>query len=115
MEKRKQFRQGDVLIEEIENIQKGKKINKSNKFLLVRGEGRNHGHFISGNVDVLECIKEDVEFELSVNEESKLQHLLIDSGIKAEHNTITIPKGNYRVIRQREYNPYEKEIQKVQD
>lgn len=108
-----QFRQGDVLIEAIEHTQKGKKLNKENRYLLVRGEGRNHGHFIEGDVDVLECTEH--EFELSVKEESQLKHLLIDSGIKAEHEAIVIPPGNYRVIQQREYNPYEKEIQKVQD
>lgn len=108
-----QFRQGDVLIEAIDHTPTGRKLNKKDKFLLVRGEGRNHGHFIEGDVDVMECT--DHEFELSVKEKAHLKHLLIDSGIKAEHNTISIPPGNYRVIQQREYNPYEKEIQKVQD
>ena len=112
---KKQFRQGDVLIEKIDHTPKGKKLNKDNKFLLVIGEGRNHGHFIEGDVDVLEKSDENHEFELTVNEDAQLKHLLIDSGIVADHAPITIPKGNYRVIRQVEYNPYLKEIQKVQD
>ena len=95
MKMKKQFRQGDVLIESIEKKPKGKKINKTNKFLLVRGEGRNHGHFIIGDIDVLESSNDDCEFELSVRGASELKHLLIDSGVKAEHETIEIPNFKF--------------------
>lgn len=106
-----QFRQGDVLLEEITTEITTK---KSKETLLVRGEGRNHGHFIHG-ADVYEGDKES-EWFLDVKSEAFLKHLLIDTGVSArEHETITIPKGKYRVIRQVEYNPYEKAIRKVQD
>jgi len=108
---KKQYRQGDVLIEEIITEITTK---KSKETLLVRGEGRNHGHFIRG-AEVYEG-DDNAEWFVDVKSEAFLEHLLIDTGISAkEHNTITVPKGRYRVIRQVEYNPYEKAIQKVQD
>ncbi len=108
---KKQFRQGDVLLEEITTKITTK---KSKETLLVRGEGRNHGHFVRG-ADVYEGVG-DSEWFIDVESEAFLEHLLIDTGISAkEHEAITIPKGRYRVIRQVEYNPYEKAIQKVQD
>ena len=40
------YRQGDVLIEAVGEIPKRE---KSSETLLVRGEGRNHGHFIKSS------------------------------------------------------------------
>ena len=108
---KKQLRQGDVLLEEVEII----KTKKTKNSLLVRGEGRNHGHFIQGDVQVYEGDQEN-EYFIDVKTEGSLKHLLIDSMIDTkEHKEITVPKGKYRVIRQVEYNPYEKEIRKVED
>lgn len=108
------YRQGDVLIESVNTIPEGLKPTKET--LLVRGEGRNHGHFIKGDVDILEVDPNDENITHYITvEDAELHHLLIDSGVMAEHKPIKIPKGTYKVIRQREYNPYSKAIELVQD
>jgi len=115
------YRQGDVLLEKL-NVLPDR--NATNESLLVRGEGRNHGHFIKGDaVDILKA--EDSETTsggglvtqyIDVREEAVLEHLLIDSGEwTQEHNPIAIPPGKYRVIKQREFNPYSKAIRAVRD
>jgi hypothetical protein len=107
----KQYRQGDVLLELVEEIPTTKKVKER---LLVRGEGRDHGHFAMGDVDVYEG-NEDVEYYLDVLK-GTLEHLKISTKTSTdEHHTIELPKGKYEVIRQVEHNPYKKEIQKVQD
>ncbi len=51
------YRQGDVLLEKLSSIPNRSTTNES---LLVRGEGRNHGHFIKGD-DVEILIAEENE------------------------------------------------------
>lgn len=115
------YRQGDVLIEKMTKLPE-RLLTKEN--LLVKGEGRNHGHFIKGeNVEILKA--EDGELApggglitqyLLVEKEAALEHLLIDSGKWTnEHAPILIPPGKYRVIKQREFNPYSKAIRAVRD
>lgn len=115
------YRQGDVLIE---RACKGEKTDLTDERLLVRGEGRNHGHFITGK-NVVISIAADGELTegggivthyLEVTESCTLEHKLIDAEAwTGEHAPITIPPGTYRVIRQREYNPYAKAIRAVKD
>jgi hypothetical protein len=115
------YRQGDVLLEKLNAIPER---SRTDETLLVRGEGRNHGHFIKGEaVEILNA--EDNELTgggglvtqyLDLKTEAALEHLLIDSGEwTQEHAPIIIPPGKYRVIKQREYNPYSKAIRAVKD
>ncbi len=114
------YRQGDVLIERVDEVPL---LDRCDDRLLVRGEGRNHGHFIIGEgVDVysspanMDKNGAFVTHFLDVKEESVLEHLLID--VRAwtkEHDPIVIPPGKYKVIRQREYNPYARAIRMVKD
>lgn len=115
------YRQGDVLIEAVERIPYAA---YTNERLLVRGEGRNHGHFITGeNVQVLKAADDElsegggiVTHYLDIADTCELEHLLIDSSIwTKEHHPIAIPPGKYRVIRQREFNPYARAIRAVKD
>jgi hypothetical protein len=115
------YRQGDVLIERIVSIPH---YPISHERLLVRGEGRNHGHFINGDgVAVYKAPQDEltdgggiVTHYLDVEDPGVLEHLLIDSNVwTREHAPIHIPPGKYRVIRQREYNPYAKAIRQVND
>lgn len=113
-----QARQGDVLIEQIEDFPQ-KEIFKTDETLLVQGEGRDHGHFIVGDVDIFEN-NDDSDIQtthyLNIKQESKLKHLMISTGLFTnEHEEITIKPGKYRVIRQREYDPYLKVIRILQD
>lgn len=115
------YRQGDVLIERCD---KHHCLSATEERLLVRGEGRNHGHFIVGDhVTVLKAEEGTVSeggglitHYLEVDGVCTLEHLLIDSSLwTKEHDTIAIPPGRYRVIRQREYNPYARAIRAVKD
>ena len=115
------YRQGDVLIEEVKEVPPREEVKDT---LLVRGEGRNHGHFIAGkNLIISKALENElsegggiITHYLDVQSEADLEHLLIDSGTWThEHNPITIPPGKYRVIKQREYNPYSKAIRAVRD
>jgi len=115
------YRQGDVLLEKLNSLPER---SNTNQTLLVRGEGRNHGHFIKGEaVEILNAEESEltdggglITQYLNVMEEAALEHLLIDSGEwTQEHAPITIPPGKYRVIKQREYNPYSKAIRAVKD
>lgn len=115
------YRQGDVLLEKLTSIPKR---SRTSETLLVRGEGRNHGHFIKGEfMEILNGEMNElteggglVTHYLDLKSEGVLEHLLIDSGEwTKEHTAIVIPPGKYRVIKQREYNPYSKAIRAVKD
>jgi len=115
------YRQGDVLIEEIKEIPQRKKTKET---LLIRGEGRNHGHYIKGgDVDVFQSTDQEknakgsiVTHYLDIKSEASLDHLLIDCGrYTSDHESIKIPPGKYRVIRQREFNPYTGAIRMIRD
>lgn len=115
------YRQGDVLIEKVGEIPRRERTTET---LLIRGEGRNHGHFIRGEkVEIFISSDQEKEVKgsiithyLDVKSEATLDHLLIDSGrFTSEHETIKIPPGRYKVIRQREYNPYTRAIRMIRD
>lgn len=112
MKRQSQFRQGDVLLEKVETIPKGAKA--VDKKFIAFGEHSNHGHAVTGDVDVLE---DNGESFLSVGPDGKLEHVLISNPDTwtGEHHPIALPPGNYKVIQQREYDPYEKEIRDVRD
>lgn len=106
-----QFRQGDLLFEQITKLPINLKKAKNN--ILALGETSGHGH------QAFDCeVMEDEKGEkyLTVEEEAAIRHLLVESGVwTKEHKEVTLPKGKYRVIQQNEYNPYLKAIQKVRD
>lgn len=106
-----QWRQGDVLIERIDD----NKIltRKTENTLLVRGEGRYHGHFATGDVTVY---TDEDQLYLEVHSHAQVEHLHTETHtFTGEHHPIQLPKGKYRIIRQREYNPYEKTIAFIKD
>ena len=116
-----QYRQGDLLIELVDSIATNKTTANN---LLARGEGRNHGHFIEGDVTIyeapqpekLEIDTEIVTHFIEVQTKAELKHLLIDSRAwTKEHHPITLPPGKYKVIRQKEYNPYLRAIRILKD
>ena len=85
------LRQGDLLIKKIEKLPNGfKKIDGN---ILAEGEATGHKHQLQGTVQLYSNGTETI-FE---TEGTELTH--------PEHKTITIPKGIFRVVRQREYSP----------
>lgn len=114
------FRQGDVLVERVNEIPSREITSET---LLIRGEGRNHGHFINGDVKIYLASAQELSAKgsivthyLDIKSRSSLDHLLIDSRhFTTEHESIELPPGKYRVIRQREYNPYTRAIRMIRD
>lgn len=112
MKKTKQYRQGDVLLELVEEIPKSATPVKEK--IIAHGETSNHCHRVTDDIDVLEAGGEKF---LRVNEDGKLEHVLVSSPATwtGEHQPISLPKGKYKVIQQREYDPYEDHVRNVQD
>ena len=99
------YRQGDVLIMEVKEIPTNLRSVKPDKDrnVLAYGEVTGHSHSLS----IKECeFKETVAGErfLCVPEQASLTH--------EEHSTIVLPKGNYRIIQQVEY---QREFRQVVD
>lgn len=85
------IRHGDVLIEKVETMPEGKKLDR--KFLF-EGEVTGHAH----RIDVGEIFEtRDGELYLKVDKLTQVTH--------EEHKTVTIPKGIYRVRQKRQYTP----------
>lgn len=103
------YRQGDVLLKQIESIPA--KALKAKTAVVAVGEGH-HEHKAVGDVDVLEL---EETLYLAVNTEGKLIHVHTGTETQADHLPIELPPGNYEVVHQRNYNPYEKAIERVRD
>ena len=96
----KMIRHGDVQLVPVTEIPK--EAGKLNRKELAFGEVTGHAH----RVDVGELFEtKNGELYLKVEELSRLSH--------EEHKTLTVPKGNYRVVIKRQYTP--DGWQKVQD
>lgn len=102
------FRQGDVLVVPVDAVPAGlKKVPLENgRLVLAHGEATGHAHVIEGEAVLLAAdVAEIDERFLQIEQEAQLVH--------DEHDTITLPPGGYKVIRQREYSP--EEIRRVAD
>jgi hypothetical protein len=85
----KLIRQGDVILEKVEKIEgKGRLMNN---VVLAEGEVTGHKHILQGQI--LECVTKDGRY-VECKQDAKLTH--------QEHDTLTIPKGKYKVKLQRE-------------
>ena len=97
--KTKLYRQGDVLIQPIQNINKNK-LKQTKRCTLALGEATGHHHSILdgsaiGYADGVDSLAEYIE--VTNPEGAPLTH--------QEHDTIVLPEGQYRVIGQVEYTP----------
>jgi len=99
----KQFRHGDVLIEEVSALPKGRE--KLQHTILAHGEMTGHCH----------RIRESQEADLYNSPSGVYLHVrgAAVSVVHEEHAPIALPAGIYKVWRQREYSP--KEIRVVRD
>lgn len=98
------YRQGDVLIEQIQELPGGLTKSKEEKIVLAYGEVTGHCH----EADIETCVAfvdESGTLFLSVGVETEVTH--------QEHDTITLPRGIYQITHQREYSP--EEIRRVAD
>lgn len=108
--KKTMMRQGDVLLKKITALPKN--LNKAISNVIAVGEGH-HNHEVYGDVEVMESPEKSLY--LSVNSKGVLEHNHVGSRNKADHNPIDLDAGFYEVIHQRQYNPYEKAIERVRD
>lgn len=107
---RNHYRQGDVLIELINEIPaKAVQQKKSRRIILAHGEVTGHHHVLETR-DPADWWKEG-EIPVTNEKPSTLAGELFVSlphggAVKhQEHSKIELPKGNYRITRQREYSP----------
>lgn len=103
------FRQGDVLIMQIDEMPQGAvKAKPQTRVTLARGEVTGHAHVLCADVAaILPYIVQDRTDELFFE-------LMTDAFVlHEEHAPVALAAGTYRVIRQREYTP--QEIRRVAD
>ena len=88
--KSKQYRQGDIFIEEVSTLPKDLKKRKTN--VILYGEATNHSHrLVDGSV----FDGKDGAIYLQLLKKTQIVH--------DEHGPIDLPKGVYKVFRQVEY------------
>jgi hypothetical protein len=94
--KKKLFRQGDVLLIEVDSIPEG--LVTTEKVTLALGEVTGHHHTIyagaTGFADSNTALAEYIEV---TNDVAELTH--------QEHSTISVPSGKYKNVIQTEYTP----------
>jgi hypothetical protein len=88
------YRQGDLLVVKIPKLPKGKRLKKARTNVILRGEVTGHAHELIGG-DLLVDTSWRPEMFIKIEATGKIVH--------EEHDPITLPKGFYKVVRQREY------------
>ena len=97
------FRQGDVLIIPVDRLPKSLEPveREGGRLILAHGEATGHAHAIK---DQRAALFRDPKLA------AIFMHVSGDAAVALEHDehdTIEVPPGNYRVVRQREYSPEE--------
>lgn len=100
-----QYYQGDIAIVPVKNIGSDAKKIKEDKIVLAEGEATGHAHTIE-TPGTIGFVDSNDSVWLEVKD-------LIAEVCHQEHATIKLPKGKYKVVRQREYTP--EEIRNVKD
>ncbi len=96
MKKVELYRQGDVLIRRIDSLPKQKTVKRANGQIL-EGEATNHIHRLE-DVTKAEVLEVGNGLYLRIGPEgARIIH--------EEHSPITLPPGNFEIVRQREYSP----------
>jgi hypothetical protein len=101
MKQSQQVRQGDVFLERVSSLPaKAVRLSRDQgRLILAYGEQTGHAHVVETDADVVEAFLAELDGQtyLSVPASARVVH--------EEHGTIPLPKGVYKVVRQREYNP----------
>lgn len=117
MKHKNQFRQGDVLIERVNQAPTGTVV--AGRPILAHGEVTGHAHEIEdASAAVIEEPREPFSVTGDLADAQPMTRLIARLGRKTqvkhqEHAPIPTEKGTYRVTRQREYSP--QEIRNVAD
>jgi len=114
--------QGDVQFKMIDTLP-GNATKVENK-PLAYGETSGHVHVLTGDVELLEA--EGRKFAVVGKGKARLQHIL-EGNLKpfcmtevkelpiADHKSILFPPGTYEIGIQKQFNPFEKVFENVQD
>ena len=95
------YRQGEIILQSVKEV-KGK---KKNHLIIAEGEVTSHKHQITkGDAELYE--HEGTMF-LKVLDEAELTH--------EDHKTVVLPKGDYEITIQREYEISDQHYRKVLD
>ena len=96
-----QYRQGDLLIVEADEIPKGAKPKKSN--IIVEGEATGHAHRLQ-NGQILISKEKDPGFSFEEHETMWIKALKGAKIVHEEHGLINLEVGLYMIVRQREWD-----------
>jgi hypothetical protein len=107
--KKKMFRQGDVLLVKIDERDLPMDL-KEKDMVLAYGEVTGHKHqFLEEPEQIVEVLENEGKQYVKVkSDKAVLRH--------EEHAPVSVPKGDYKVILQREYDPiqsYKEEQAKI--
>jgi hypothetical protein len=93
------YRQGDVLVVAFEGIpRRAKSVDRDRgRVVLAYGEATGHAHAIADPGAALLQHEDELYLRVTAAGGVGLRH--------EEHDTIVVPPGSYRVVRQREYAP----------
>jgi hypothetical protein len=94
------YRQGDVLILPVDSVPGSLEAvaRENGRIVLAHGEATGHAHAIRAEGAALFRDPHLMAMFLTVTDEpAALEH--------DEHDTIVLPPGRYRILRQREYSP----------
>jgi hypothetical protein len=98
------YRHGDLLIVRRESIPADLRVRESR--VLAEGEATGHAHRVQGGATVLEDA-EGLTYLRVTDEGAVVVH--------EEHAPIALPAGEYEVVRQREFDPFEQAARQVAD
>lgn len=111
----KLYRQGDVLIQRIEEIplraHQLPEDDAPERLVLAHGEATGHAHVIHARPSQARLRRKEAvtdRWRGTVEPERTFLEVLSPTGVALvhdEHSTITLPQGEYEVTRQREYDP----------
>ncbi|MDE1767152.1 MAG: hypothetical protein KGI27_12910 [Thaumarchaeota archaeon] len=99
------YRHGDITLRLVQKVE-GKEVENNGSFVIANGETTGHRHLITAEIMTVRQA-ENGRYYLSLGEAGTLTH--------EEHKTLTIPAGDYEVVREREYEWFQKTTRQVVD
>ena len=105
--KKKAFQQGDVLFKKVETV-KGKEVKPDARgYVFAEGETTGHYHAVKDTAAVKVYEENGVKYVRVLKDFAIVEH--------QEHGAVTLPKGDFKIGIVKEYDPFEKDIRRVQD
>lgn len=111
------YAQGDVIVKEMEGlIPEEAVVVKPKKGFNVLAEGEISGHVHCLTEETTKLFEHDGQMYLRCLDEVKLKHMKLDGSAAADaHDTITLPKKDYKIDIKREFDWFLKESRQVSD